>query len=118
MATKHRTARTGQSTLELVWLVVAIVAIITAMQTILRRAVGGRYRSSIDQLSQQQFDPTTDFNYSVRSSGTRTDTTSTTGVSTSMVGDDTATPGNETTTQSVNIGSATEVVVNKTGALN
>ena len=125
---KTANARRGQSTLELVWLVVAIVTIIVAMQTILRRAVGGRYRSSIDQLSQQHFNPTEPYNVTLRSHGGRRDTTDTTGATDSTVGEYTFDPSTgktnpipgsgELTRQSTDVGSDTEVVVNKTGTLN
>ena len=133
---KSASAQRGQSTLELVWLVVAIVTIIVAMQTILRRGVGGRYRSSIDQLSQQHFAaPKTmaaggDFEpYALgsRSHEPRSDTTTTTGASDSVVGEHTytvdATTGKVTdnpiitsgalTREAINVGSDSEIIPEK-----
>lgn len=64
-ATCHR----GQGTMEYVWLIVTVIAILLAMQMLFKRAAGGRYRSSIDQLSQQHFDPRADYKYEVSTTG-------------------------------------------------
>ena len=80
---EHRQA--GQSTLELTWLFITIIAVILAMQPLLKRAVSGRMRSSIDQVSQSHFDPDVRYNYVVRTSGAREEKTKPSGSSTSTV---------------------------------
>ena len=96
----------GQSTLEFVWLMVAIITIVIALQPFLKRAIGGRYRSSIDQVSQQHFDPRATYNYTVRSDGTRQDSVGADGRSVSTI----PTDSTEVTEQSTTIGSTEELL--------
>lgn len=119
---KHR----GQGTLEMVSLVVAILVVVVGLQYVLRRAVGGRYRGSIDQLSQQQFNPEEPYYYSVRSSGARVDTASQDGSTRSRVGisgldqnGKKVVTGDEVVRQSIMMDSTDtgEAFVNKEGSL-
>lgn len=107
MSRAHGRARhCGQGTLEFVWLIIAVIGIIFALQPILKRAVGGRYRGSLDQLSQQHFDPTGTYRYEVHSGGTREDASRLDGSSESTV-----VGGDEVTRQALSVGSGDSIDV-------
>ena len=100
----------GQNTLEMVFLVVAIAVTVLGLQVQVKRAMAGRVRTSLDQLSQQHFDPNVPYNFTTSISGgggtTTTTQTNDGGTTTEDLNGATA-----TTKQSYHLGDATPVPV-------
>ena len=93
----------GQNTIELVFLIAVIAVAVIGLQTVLKRAVAGRLRGSMDQLSRQHFDPDDSYNFTDRSTG-GADTTTTTNTGSTT----TATSAATAHTQAGTIGSIAE----------
>ena len=100
----------GQNTIEMVFLIAAIALTVLGLQTQVKRAMAGRVRASLNQLSQQHFDPNGSYNVTTRITGGDGETT----VSQTTTGE-THTTGAETVgttvTSSYHLGSIAESTV-------
>jgi len=86
---RSRSRSKAQSTLEYVVLIAVVIGAILGVQQYIRRAVEGRGKQSADQIGEQWSSSDSNFAVTVSGGGTRTDTVTTLGASTSNIASDT-----------------------------